>query len=106
MYPLAVAILGLVMFAAGCWYRRRRELPMDRSFGTKHVMVSLAGASALVLILFPVCWLLIRHAVWGGSVDGNLPPGFSVDAMLGILVLGMFIGVTHAVYSLLEHLNS
>jgi hypothetical protein len=29
-----------------------------------------------------------------------------VEAMLGILVLGMFIGVTHAAYSILEHLDS
>lgn len=70
------------------------------------MLVSLAGASALVLILFPGCWLLVRHAVWGGTVEGNLPPGFSIDAMLGILVLGMFIGVTHAAYSILEHLTS
>lgn len=101
-----MAVLGLVFFGAGCWYRYRRGQPLDRAFGTKHVLVSLAGASALVLILFPVCWLLIRHAVWGGTVEGNLPPGFSVEAMLGILVLGMFIGVTHAAYSILEHLTS
>jgi hypothetical protein len=106
LYPLAVALLGLLIFGSGCWYRHRCGLAIDRSFGTKHVMASLAGARALVLILFPVCWLLIRHAAWGGTVESNLPPGFSIDAMLGILVVGMFIGLVHAFYSLVEHLNS
>lgn len=95
-----------MIFGTGCWYRQRIGKPVDRAFATKHVMVSLAGASAVVLILFPVCWLLVRHALWGGTVESNLPPDFSAQAMLGILVVGMFIGLTHAYYSLIEHLHS
>jgi hypothetical protein len=106
LYPLAVALLGALIFGLGCWHRHRHNLPIDRAFSTKLVMVSLAGAGAVVLGLFPVGWLLVRHAVWGGPVESNLPPGVSVDALLGLLVVGVFIALVHAFYGLVEHLKS
>ena len=106
MYPLAVLIVGVLLIWIGVYQRRRLGRPADRAFGTKLALVSLGGASAIVLGAFPALYVLIHHATHGGPIERSLPPGVSTEAVLGLLVVGMVMGLTHAFYSFVEHLTS
>lgn len=60
----------------------------------------------MVLGAFPALYVLISNAWYGGPLERNLPPGVSLEAIMGLLVVGMVMGLNHAFYSFIEHLNS
>lgn len=51
---------------------------------------SLGLATAAVGVV-TAAWLTVALAFRPGTIDGNLPPGVSVDAVLGLMVVGASI---------------
>jgi len=63
-------------------------------------------STAIVGVIFPALWLFVSFTVYGGTVESNLPPGYSLQVVLGSLLAGAaFTGVS-AVYGYLEHVDS
>jgi hypothetical protein len=106
VYALAILLMETGLFVIGVRRRLRLERPVYRLFATKLVYLSLAGASVLVLGAFPVLHVLVWAWLRGGAIEANLPPGYGLDALLNVLVVGTAASIVHAFYSYFEHVNS
>jgi hypothetical protein len=49
---------------------------------------------------------VVALTVRGGSIESNLPPGISEDALLGLVVLGAITTVVATMYRYYDHLDS
>lgn len=106
MQYLATFAISVVAFIIGCRIRRKRGKIIDRQFANKLALAAGGiGASAGGMVL-PTVWLLISWGIRGGPWQDNLPPGFEIGFMMTVLPLGGSLLLLHAVYSLIEHLDS
>ena len=96
----------LALMAVGLLRRRRGGRPTDRAFTSKLAWVSFGLASATAGVVVPGLWLFVSLALYGGTVESNVPPGYSVQFILGILLLGAVFTAISAVYGYIEHLSS
>jgi hypothetical protein len=103
---LALVLLCVALMAHGLRRRRASGRASDRAFVPKLAWASIGLSSALVRVIFPASWLFVSFTVYGGTVESNLAPGYSLQVILGSLLAGaVFTGVS-AVYGYLEHVDS
>jgi len=101
-----LACLFLILFLHGLWHRSASPQPCDRAFALKLLLTSLSLSSAIVAAILPACWLFVSFTIYGGTLESNLPSGYSLQFVLGALLAGSgFIGVS-TIYSHVEHLKS
>ncbi len=92
MYPLAILLIGAGFFVLGLRRRARLGRPLDRPFATKLVSVSSAGASTLILAVYPALHVVFWHWMRGAPLEANLPIGYTTGALILLLVLGAATG--------------
>jgi hypothetical protein len=103
---LAILVLFAILTGWGVHHRRLREQVCDRAFTSKLAWTSASLATALVGSIFPAVWVLISFTWHGGSIESNMPPGYSPAFILGSLTVGgAFIAIS-TLYGYIEHLNS
>jgi hypothetical protein len=103
---LGLACLFLILFLHGLWHCGASPNPCDRAFALKLLSTSLSLSAAVVGAILPACWLLISLAIHGGTLESNLPPGYSMQLVLVALLVGSGFIVVTAFYSHVEHLKS
>jgi hypothetical protein len=92
--------------AAGLYGRHRRRQPLDRAFTSKLMWVTVGLATALTGSVLPALWLFISFSINGGPIETNIPPGYSPQFILGVLLVGAAFTAISAIYGFLEHLRS
>ena len=105
MLPLAVLITIVSILVGGLWARRRSGQPIDTPFTTTLTLMA-SGAGTAIVAGGLALWVVIARAIHGGTIDSNLPPGMSEDALLGLVVVGALITIVRAVSSLIDHVRS
>ena len=103
---LLLLFIWLLLIGGGLYRRRRCGLAADRAFASKLAWVSFGLASAVAGVIIPSLWLFVSLSVHGGTVEANVPPGYSVQFILGVLLIGAAFVAVSAVYGYLEHLSS
>ena len=103
---LAVALLSLIFFGVGMWYRASRQRVGDRPFALKLAWTSFGLASSLAGAIFPSAWLFVSFIIYGGTFESNLPVGYSPPFMLAAILAGMWFTGLSTVYGYIEHLRS
>jgi hypothetical protein len=73
-------------------------VPPDRYSGILPSFTLLGSALSI--------YVVVARAVRGGSIESNLPPGISEDALLGLVVLGAITTVVATMYRYYDHLDS
>lgn len=103
---LAIVALFIGLTLWGIRHRVRRELVCDRAFTYKLPWQSASLSTAIIGAIFPSLWVFVSYTIHGGSIESNMPPGYSTSFILGSLnVGGAFIAIS-TVFGYKEHLNS
>jgi len=80
------------------WVRWRSGRPIDTPFTTTLTLMASGAGTAIVAGALPL-WVVVMRGIHGGTIDSNLPPGTSEDALLGLVVLGALITIVRAISS-------
>jgi hypothetical protein len=86
-----VFLLGILLTIGLCGFgvysRWRSGLPLDSDYLNRLFFESLGlGTASLAIVV--TSWVLGSYEIRGGSLERNLPPGVSVDTILGLMVVG------------------
>lgn len=103
---LLPVVLTLALLCFGLLWRRSNGQSPDRAFASKLAWTSIGLSAALVGVIFPAFWLFLSYTIYGGSIDSNVPPGYSSQFVLAGLLTGAVFTAISATYSFLEHLVS
>jgi uncharacterized membrane protein YfcA len=103
---LALVVVTVALIAYGFRERRRRGKPADRAFASKLAWTSVGLASALVGVILPATWTFVSFVVYGGRLEENVPPGYSLHFVFGASLLGCAFTAVSAAYGYGEHLDS
>ena len=103
---LALVLAILTLIWCGFNARRRRGKPCDRAFASKFAWTSVGLATALVGSIFPATWMFVSFTIYGGRIEENMPPGYSPQFILGVLLVGCAFTAISAAYGYGEHLDS
>ncbi len=68
--------------------------------------VSFGLASATSGTVVPAVWLFVSFSLYDGTVENNMPPGYSVQFILSVLLVGAAFTAISALYGYLEHLGA
>ena len=104
MFALAVLIVVLILFGVGIWGRRRCGLAVTGAYCTDLAILVAGTATALVTMGAPT-YVIVRRAIYGGSIGDNLPAGVSEDGLLSLVIIGGGIMVVAAVVRYVQHIR-
>jgi hypothetical protein len=103
---LAIVILFAILTGWGIRRRHSRGQVYDRAYVSKLAWTAASLSTAIIGAIFPSVWVFVSYTIHGGSIESNIPPGYSPAFILGSLnVGGAFIAIS-TVYGYTEHLNS
>ena len=103
---LAIVVLFVILTGWGIRRRARRGQTCDRAFVSKLAWQAASLSTAIIGAIFPSLWVFVSYTIHGGSIDANIPPGYSPAFILGSLnVGGAFIAIS-TYFGYTEHLNS
>ena len=88
MAYLAILGLGIAFTLFGLRRTVRRGRPLDQSYVAMLIWRSYGLAAAVAGVVFPIVWLVASHALLGGSVEANLPPGYDVNVLKAAMLVG------------------
>lgn len=103
---LAILAVCLALFTFGVRRRWSQRKNCDRAFASKLAWTSASVATATMGSIFPALWVIGSFAWNGGTIDANLPPGYSSGFILGSLIVGGTFTAINTAYGYIEHLNS
>jgi hypothetical protein len=99
-------VLFIVLTGWGIYRRMRRGQVCGRASTDKLAWQAASLSTAIVGAIFPSLWLFVSYIIHVGSIDANMPPGYSASFILGSLnVGGAFIAISTA-FDCVEHLSS
>lgn len=101
----AVLVLFAIFTSYGIYRRRSHDQACGRAFTSKLAWTSASLATAMVGSIFPACWAFASYTWHGGTIDANLPPGYSTGFILGSPMVGCAFTAISTVYGYTEHLD-
>jgi hypothetical protein len=105
VYALGLLVVVILLFAGGLWARRRCGLPITSAYRSD--MAILAGGSGLALVgVIVPAYVIVKRAIYGGTIGDNLPAGVSEDTLLNLVVLDGIITIVAAVNRFLERIRT
>lgn len=95
MFALVFVVVLVALFVAGIWGRRRCGLGVTGAYCTDLAILVSGVSTALVGTGAPT-YVIVRRAIYGGSIGENLPAGVSEDGLLSLVIIGGSITIVAA----------
>lgn len=95
MLPLARLLVMVAMVGGGLWGRRPCGLPITGAYCTDLTILAGGVSTALLSTGAPV-YVIVRRAIYGGTIGDNLPAGVSEDGLLSLVIIGGGITIVAA----------
>lgn len=101
-------LFALILTAAFCIigaHRRWRDGgDLDGAYLSKLASVSAGLGVGIGLGALPTTWILVSYAIYGGSVESNLPPGLGTGyLLLGFLVIAAPMALVYPIVGYRDH---
>jgi hypothetical protein len=105
VFALSLLAIIIVLFFGGLWARHRGGLEVTSAFRSDLALLAAGSGTALVGVLVPT-YVIVRRAVYGGTISDNLPANVSEDTLLNLVIVGGVITIVAAVNRFLDRIKT